>query len=362
MAALEALIGDLEAAVQDGQHDKRVAMLRQVTDLFLDISSNLSAEQADVFGDVLVHLTKEVEDKVLAELGAKLAPIDNAPNTVIQNLARHDEIAVAGPVLSQANGLSDNDLIEIAKTKSQGHLGAISERERLTENVTDVLVARGNTDVVIKLAGNDGAAFSRMGFDTMVRRAETNETLAERLGSRVDLPPAVLEELMAKATEVVRVRIQALRPEIDIQNVLTEASRQVLREAGVSPRNYRHAEALVSEMAEKNKLNEEAIVTFVKKDRYEEMVAGLAKLCRAPTDMIAHLVENPSYEGLLVACRAAGFSWPTLRTVFARRTFFRPMSEVDVETARTEFNKLSVATAQRVLRFWLVRGVAKRSN
>jgi uncharacterized protein (DUF2336 family) len=100
-----------------------------------------------------------VETDALAELGAKLAPIDNAPSGIIHTLARHDEIAVAGPVLAHSTQLTDNDLVEIAGSKSQDHLGAISERKRLATAVTDILIQRGDTRVVRKLSQNEGATF-----------------------------------------------------------------------------------------------------------------------------------------------------------------------------------------------------------
>ena len=64
------------------------------------------------------------------------------------SLARHDEIAVAGPVLAQSVQLTDRDLVEIAGSKGQAHLGAITERTRLAAAVTDILIQRGDTGVV----------------------------------------------------------------------------------------------------------------------------------------------------------------------------------------------------------------------
>ena len=61
------------------------------------MTGDFNPEQVGLFDDVLAHLIRQVETTALAELGAKLAPIDNAPNKVIRSLARHDEITVAGP-------------------------------------------------------------------------------------------------------------------------------------------------------------------------------------------------------------------------------------------------------------------------
>ena len=78
----------------------------------------------------------------LAEMSEQLAPVAQAPPAVVRRLANHDEITVAGPVLKESARLREDDLIEIAKTKSEQHLLAISGRWWLKEVVTDALLAR----------------------------------------------------------------------------------------------------------------------------------------------------------------------------------------------------------------------------
>src|ERR1700688_2410327 len=121
MSAQQSLIIELEDAIRGGSSEKRVETLRRVTDLFLNDADRLNEEQIGLFDDVLCHLIKRIETKALGELSGHLAPID-----VIRQLARNDQIAVAGPVLTQSARLTADDLIEIAGTKSQQHLLAIS--------------------------------------------------------------------------------------------------------------------------------------------------------------------------------------------------------------------------------------------
>lgn len=113
------LIGELKNAVASGSPEKRLDMLRRVTSLFLDESDQLNEQQIGVFDDMLVHLIQPIETKALVQLSSALAPVDNAPIEVIRNLARHDEITVAGPVLAKSTRLSDHDLIEIAETRGK---------------------------------------------------------------------------------------------------------------------------------------------------------------------------------------------------------------------------------------------------
>src|SRR5260221_14424147 len=71
------LFDDLDAALQSGSSEKRAAMLRQVTDLFLGKVDRLNEEQIGVFDHVLVQLIKRIEARTLAEISERLAPVAN---------------------------------------------------------------------------------------------------------------------------------------------------------------------------------------------------------------------------------------------------------------------------------------------
>jgi uncharacterized protein (DUF2336 family) len=116
-----------------------------------------------------------------------LARTDHAPANIIRKLAFDDSIDVAGPVLRESGQLDAKALVANARTRSQPHLLAISKRKSIEETVTDVLVTRGNREVVNSVANNGGAQFSGFGFLHMVKRAEGDSILAEQLGLRKDL-------------------------------------------------------------------------------------------------------------------------------------------------------------------------------
>src|SRR5258707_14047660 len=154
MSAQQSLIAELEEAIKSGSSEKRVETLRRVTDLFLNDADRLNEAQIGLFDDVLCHLIKRIETRALVELSGHLAQVDNAPVEVIRRVAWNDEIAVAGPVLTQSARLTTDDLVEIAGSKSQQHLLAISGRNELDEAVTDVLIDRGDSEIVHRLARN----------------------------------------------------------------------------------------------------------------------------------------------------------------------------------------------------------------
>lgn len=359
MIADQSLIAELENAIQSGSKDKRVDTLRRITDLFVADADRLNDQQIDVFDDVLGHLIKRIEGKALAQLSQRLGPLNNAPIEVVRQLARDDNIAVAEPILTQSRRLSDSDLIEIANTKTQGHMLAISGRQQIAPSVTDALLQRGNQQVFHKLADNSGASFSENGFATLVNHSQRDSQLAEKVGLRLDVPLRLFRELLLRATEAVRSHLLALAgPESrdKIQRVLATIAEDAQHEAGFqNDHDYAAAHARLSEMRSQGRLNEAALFEFAKTDRYADMIAALSLLCGAPMQLIESLLHSDHREAWLIPCKAANLDWPTVRSILTCRSIRRTMSDQSLDSARADYFKLSQANAARVLRFWQVR-------
>jgi uncharacterized protein (DUF2336 family) len=359
MDADQSLIAELEAAIKSGSKDKRVGTLRRITDLFVADADRLNDRQIAVFDDVLGHVIKRIEGKALAELSRRLGPISNAPVDVVQRLARHDDITIAEPILTQSARLNDKDLLEIANTKTQAHLLAISGRSQIGAAVTDVLLQRGDAQVVHKLAENSGARFSESGYHNLVKHSGRDERLSEKVGLRLDLPPQLFRDLLSRATEAVRSRLLAVAvPESRnrIQRVLANISEDAHHKAGIRTKqdySLAYAQALV--MRQKGTLSEATLLDAVKKERGAEMLATLSLLCGAPLPLVQNLLQNEHREAFLIPCKAAGLEWQTVRLMLASPLISHKISEQDFELARAEYAKLSQPSAQRVLRFWQVR-------
>src|SRR5260370_22042984 len=209
MSAPASLIPELEEVIQNGSPERRAETLKRITAFFLDGASRFNDDHVRLFDEVFSKLIAEIETKARTELSHRLAPLRNAPVDVVRSLARDDDIAVAGPVLKQSRRINDTDLVNIAETKSQAHLLAISGRSGIPEPVTDVLVRRGDQDVVRGVADNPQARTSEGAFFKLVDRAEKDGGLAEKVGLRAEIPRRRFRDLLLKATEVVQQRLLA---------------------------------------------------------------------------------------------------------------------------------------------------------
>jgi uncharacterized protein (DUF2336 family) len=357
------LFDDLDAALRSGSAEKRVAMLRQVTDLFLSESDRLNEEQIGMFDNVLVQLIDRIETRTLAEISERLAPVANAPIDLTLNLARHSEIGIAGPILTNSTRLTTADLVEIAKTKSQDHLLAISGRAQIETSVTDVLMDRGNQAVVHSIAGNAGAMFSESGFAALLKAAENDDKLAEKTGSRLDIPLRLLKELLLRATEAVRSRLLSRTPpefQDEMQRALSAAAEAVNQESS-KPRDFQAAKIFVELLRDKNELRESTLFEFARTRKYEETAVALSLLSSASLEIVKPLMKSPRDDGLLIPCKAAECRWETVSAILATKLPLGAAPKAGHEKLRVDFEKLSKSNAQRLLRFWQVREVSARS-
>lgn len=348
------LIAELEDAVRRGSTEKRVETLRRITDLFLGEREQLSEEQIQVFDEVLGHLMARMESSALIELSERLAPVNNAPINVVHTLARDDEIAIAGPVLSLSDRLSTPDLIDIAVAKSQSHLLAIATRSSLSESLTDTLLERGDSDVLNKLAENSGARFSEKAYAYLVDKAESDESLVEKLGLRLDIPLHFFRRLLERATEAVRARLLAMAsPEKrdDIQEILAGITNDVIANDELDS-NFAAAESFVRVIHEKGELDQVALLGFAKARQYAATVTALSTLCSTPVAVIKTMLQDGRNEPLLVLCKAAGFSWLTLRSLLQDDLLGRAATDDELKKLKSDYIKLSHATAKKLLDFW----------
>ena len=354
MGVPASLLPGLEDVVQHCSAEKRAGTLRRITTLFLDGAPCFNAEHVALFDDVIGCLVVEIEAEALAELARCIAPIPNAPAGVVSALAKNDDIAVAGPVLKQAR-LADPDLKYIAETKSQAHLLAMSTRLGISEALADILVERGDREVARSIAKNQHAQLSDNAFTTLVKRAQQDGVLAEKVGMRTNIPPRLFCQLLMQASEVVQRRLLAKaksETQAEIRRILARVTDEVA--AKPAPRNYTAALAAVRALHQRRKLGEADITEFAKAGKYEETIAALSTMCAVPVEVVDRLMNGERADPVLILARTASCGWSAVKAVLNARPGGKPSPQA-LNAARENFERLTATTAQRVVRFWQLR-------
>ena len=356
MQHADTLVSELEVSLPERPSSQRFTILRKLTDLFLAGAESYSDDSIHLFDELMIRLIEQIERQALIELSNRLAPQKRAPRNVIGRLSRHDDIAIAEPVLEQSSVLTDHDLAQIAKTKSQAHLYAIAGRARISEPITDILIHRGDAKVAVKVAANGGARFSRWSFAKVVQRAQEDESVALAVANRIDLPGDLLDQLVRKATTVVQQRLMAnSRPEIrqKISQVLAVVSDRVARSATPSSRGGRT-------LMKKDSAQLRARISQCTAHRnISGLIDALATLAELPVRAVAKLAEAKSDEAFVALGKACGIGWTDLKQTISilmpADVGFQKRSIALFET----YAALSPTDAQRAVQF--IRTNASRS-
>ena len=174
---------------------------------------------------------------------------------------------------------------------------------------------------------------------------------------RTDIPPRLFRELLLQASEVVQQRLlAAAKPETqaEIRRILAKVTHEVGVKA--APRNYAAALAAVRAMHGERKLEEADVVELRQcRHSYEETIAvachallGAGRRRRPPDGRRARRPgPDPLPRGRLRLADGEGDD-----DVAAGQR--RPSGQA-LDDALANFERLSPATAQRVVRFWQVR-------
>jgi len=353
---------ELDVAVSQGSPASRERALWYATDLL--IVGRYTDDEIWMFGEIIGRLEQEIETAARAQLSRRLARSDNAPVKVINKLAFDDSIDVAGPVLRESSRLDTKTLVANARSKSQQHLLAISQRRSIDPEVTDVLITRGNREVVRSVATNTGARLSNAGILHIIKRSDGDSILIEEMGRRQDIPRHLFQQLIAKAAENAKNRLGSERPEAasQIEPLVAEVTGALHSKFGPASQGYFDAKRTVAKQHQLGNLNESLIFDYARSHKLEEAIVGMSLLCSLPVDVVERALIDRNKEIALILTKALGFSWETAMSLLFLGAPDHRIQAQDLEKMKREFDALNRDTTRSVLRTYQSRKHAVAAN
>jgi hypothetical protein len=142
----------------------------------------------------------------------------------------------------------------------------------------------------------------------------------------------------------------------EVQRLIEEIGKAF---AASSQHDYSRAEAYVRWLEAEGQLNEGTLLKLLHRHQRDEMVVAPARLCSAANKTIDELLLGQRNDAVLIPCRAADLRWSTVEDILRNRLPNQTVSDQILDQARSDYSKLSKATAQRTLRFMQVRDTVK---
>ncbi len=299
MQAARSLVEDVEAAVAGSDPERRVRLLRAMTDLFVGQAERLGAEQVGLFDNVIGVLAQEIDRTARLELAERLAHSANAPRRTIRMLALDHDPEIAGPVLAASPLVALEDLATVVAERGVDHLLAVARRPDLEPSLAAEILRRGDHRAHAALLHRG----PRPGEDKEKPNRRTRRT-----------------------TSTTAVRDAAVR----------------LRGAAAA-----------------GGPTEDEIEEMVTDGRIAEALAALAIRSGLPASVVAQAYAAPQPEPLMFIVRAEGLGWSVLSGLLDARGAEKGAAP-DLDELKESFELLTESTAGRVMRFVSVRAATER--
>ncbi len=323
--------------------ETRRELLNAVTDLFL-LDQDPSELSKEHYGEIASHSLSHLGSSERQAYAEQVAAVPSLPHQVAVTLAGDQDGEVARLVLKLSPVLTDADLAAIALSQSQYHLVAIAERTQLSPGLTDILVERGNRDVLHTVSNNDGASFSDKGFDKLLERGGDDIAISSALAARADLTPD-------RAARVMRI-VEELNDSGGLWSKRPDEAVTLARQA----RQQRlEVKLLLSDLSAGTRTLDDVVAMLANEDRAYHLAQVLAQAAEISTEQALRALMQRNVSAIAVTCRALGVSSQAFEAVLTMRVRRLYFATKNIKDDLRGYVTLDAPTAERTMRFLKMR-------
>ncbi|MGB0906940.1 MAG: DUF2336 domain-containing protein [Maricaulaceae bacterium] len=256
--------------------------------------------------DLLAFMARDAADLVRRALAVTLKNSPDLPHDVALQLAA-DIDSIAVPVLEFSPVFTDEDLVEVLRSRAAAKVCAVAKRPSVSGTIVSNIVRYGDSKSVAQLAANDGADISPSLAAHILDSYRDDDLISQAMVSRKDLPPSVIERLISQVSAeaaVIMTEQYDVAPDIAIEIAQNSRERATV---DLIDQSWKHKDLklLCVRLAAERRLTESLIVRAAGRGhmRFAEHALALrAGIRHAKAVLMVH--DNGPF-GLQVLCSRA---------------------------------------------------------
>ena len=329
---------DLRRLVTHPERDIRAALAQKVCRQIRSIE--LSDKEREVVSQILNFIVQDAAAMVRRALAVTLKKSKNLPRDIAQRLIR-DVDSIAAPVLTYSPVITDEDLLDILKSKATSKILAISKRERIKGDLVKAIIRYGDSRAVASVAANDGAEIGAKLGTQLLDIYHDNDLIKESLISRRDLPSPVVEKLITLVSSEVAIRLHEkheipVDTAIEIANQSRErASIDFISQSWVA----RDLKYLVERLEREGRLTNTLIVRAACCGQIPMIEHAFAHKSGVSLNKAALMVHDSGPFGLKALCQQSGLFEKDFIIVRAAIAIYRDMELKGGQLSKEKFQK-----------------------
>ncbi len=262
-------------------------------------AGGFTPSERQIAEDIFFLMVRDVAEVVREALSHAVKLASDLPIEVARALA-NDAPSVALPFLAVSEVLGDADLISVIALRPADYAIAIAQRARVSEPVSNALVATENKSVVSALAGNKGAEISEPALVHTLAIFSDDVEIATKLAARDNLPMRIAERLLTLVSEKVRhhlVQAHGISDELagDISDEMAARSTANLFD---QTSDLPDIIGLVDQLSVCRRLTPSVVMRSVAAGDLDFAETAIAKLATLPASTAHQLIWSTGSEGL----------------------------------------------------------------
>lgn len=357
------LMTDLIELARDPDPGARHKLSQRISAICLESPRELSAQEKEVAGHILIRLSREFETKLRVLLAHELAASNRAPKQLIQVLAT-DEIEVSAPIIEKSPLLAESDLIDLIHQKTQAHRLCVAMRSGITAAVSSALVKKEEADVLQALAQNKSAEIASAAMEYLVAESEKNKNLQGSLVARDDLPPKLAQKMCNFVSDALKADILK-KFDVDPETI-EEAMRHVRQTQAILNSEAGHgidgkAASLIARMRASGELSLNRVIGFLREQRLNLFLEGLASITDLGVKTLSSLALEGEGQGMAVVCRAVGADrsqFATITLLLERARTGKAVPAARLQAVCQLFDTMPADRALAIVEQWRARDPA----
>jgi len=329
---------DMRRLVTHPDQEVRAALTQKVCRHIRSIE--LNEQERQVVATILSFIVKDVASLVRRALAVTLKKSTNLPREIAQKLIR-DVDTIAAPVLMHSPVLTDDDLVDILKSKAATKILAITKRERIKGDLVKAIIRFGDSNAIASVAANDGAEIGAQLGDQMLDMYYDNDLVKDAFVARRDLPIRTVEKLITLVSGDVAVRLHEnygipADMAVRIGNESRErASVDFVSRSWVS----RELTVLINQLDTAGRLTNTLIVRAACCGQIPFVEHAFARKSGVKLSKASLMVHDSGPFGLNALCSQAGLAEREFNIVRAAIAIYRDMEQKSAPTSREKFQK-----------------------
>jgi uncharacterized protein (DUF2336 family) len=339
---------DVRRLLEDKSADSRAEISSKIAGSYSNES--LSPNDCQIAEQIFRLLLNDTEVKVRASLANSLKESTLIPRDIVMSMA-HDISEVSLPILEFSQVLSDSDLLDIIhSTQENAQYMAISRRSKVSEEVSDSLVNKGDDNVVESLLNNKGALISENGFTNIINIHKENPALMEAVTARAHLPISTVEKLVNVVSSSIadslkqKYKLPSEHIQKEVEKNRESETLYLLRSA----RSHEEVSKLIAHLRDANRLTPSIILSALCQGNFDFFESSLAALSNIQVENARTLIADRGELGFRAIYNKSGLPDAMFPAV---KLLLKIVRELDNEGEHAGSSRYSNRIVERILQY-----------